>query len=207
MRRAVRFVPMAITWDSPTPDWQPTLTGGRVLLRPLRRDDLDALHAAASDPLIWAQHSARTRHERGEFERFFAGALASSGALVAAERTTGRIIGSSRFYEWDPDARSVLVGYTFLAREHWGNGTNRQMKQLMLDHAFRWARIVRFHASPGNLRSRRALEGIGAALEGEHDVLVDGTPSRRTVYAIGREAWRLRAKAGPAPADSRSPDA
>lgn len=175
------------------PDWQPTLAGSRIRLRPLRAGDLDALHAAASDPLIWEQHSARNRHERAEFERFFEGALASGGALAAAEAGSGRIIGSSRYYEWSPTERSVLVGYTFLVREHWGRGTNREMKRLMLDHAFRWAQVVRFHASPGNLRSRRALEGIGARLEGEHDVLVDGTPSPRAVYAIRAADWNASA--------------
>ena len=57
------------------PDWQPVLHGARVHLRPLRAADLDALHAAASDPLIWAQHSERDRHHRSVFERFFAGAM------------------------------------------------------------------------------------------------------------------------------------
>jgi len=119
------------------PDWQPTLRGERILLRPIRSEDLDALHAAASDPRIWAQHSASTRHERREFERYFAGAIASGGGLVVVEVDTGRLVGSSRFYDWNPAERSVVIGYTFLERAHWGSGTNREMKRLMLAHAFR----------------------------------------------------------------------
>lgn len=166
------------------PDWQPTLEGERILLRPMAAGDLDPLHAAASDPLIWAQHSVRDRHERAVFERYFAGAMACRGGLVAIDRASGRTIGASRYYGWDASERSVIIGYTFLERAHWGNGTNREMKRLMLDHAFRWAHVVWFHVSPENLPSQRALERIGATLHARQQIDVDGTPSTRLVYAM-----------------------
>lgn len=166
------------------PDWQPTLRGERLLLRPLRPDDLEALHAAASDPKLWEQHTATNRHERSEFERFFAGALASGGALVAVEQATGRVVGTSRFYLWRPVERRVVVGFTFLVRALWGSGANRELKRLMLDHAFGWADVVEFHVSPGNLRSQQALARLGARLVGEEHVVVDGAPSRRLVFAL-----------------------
>ena len=169
------------------PDWQPTLAGERVRLRPLRIDDLDALHAA-SDPLVWAQHSERDRHDRPMFERFFAGAMSCGGALVALEPASGRVIGCSRYYDWNPADRSVVIGYSFLSRDHWGDGTNRDMKRLMLDHAFRWARTVWFHVSPGNLRSQKALERIGATLHDRQMVPVGGVPSERLIYRIDRSA-------------------
>ena len=166
------------------PDWQPTLDGAKVTLRPMTHDDLDALHAAASDPLIWAQHSVRDRHERAVFERYFAGAMSCGGGLVAVHRASGRIIGASRYYGWDAGERSVIIGYTFLDRPHWGTGTNREMKRLMLDHAFRWADVVWFHVSPENAPSQRALERIGATLHAQQEIDVDGTPSTRLVYAM-----------------------
>jgi RimJ/RimL family protein N-acetyltransferase len=172
--------------DTDRPDWQPTLRGDRVHLRPVDPADLDALHVAASDPRIWAQHSETNRHERAVFERFFAGALASGGGLVALDPPTGRPIGSSRFYDWNADDRSVVVGYSFLERARWGDGTNREMKRLMLDHAFRWARTVWFHVSPGNLRSQRALERIGARLHDRQQVMVGGVPSPRLIYRVDR---------------------
>ena len=168
------------------PNWQPTLRGEHVQLRPLRANDLDALHAAAADPLVWEQHSERNRHERPVFERFFAGALECGGGLVALD-AAGNVIGSSRYYDWDPSDRSVVIGYTFLARSHWGNGTNREMKRLMLDHAFRWAKTAWFHVSPGNVRSQRALERIGARLDRQQDVSVGGVMSPRMIYRIDRE--------------------
>jgi len=168
------------------PNWQPTLRGEHVQLRPIRADDLDALHAAAADPLVWEQHSERNRHERPVFERFFAGALECGGGLVALD-AAGQVIGSSRYYDWDPSDRSVVIGYTFLARSHWGNGTNREMKRLMLDHAFRWAKTAWFHVSPGNVRSQRALERIGARLDRQQDVSVGGVMSPRMIYRLDRE--------------------
>jgi len=168
------------------PNWQPTLRGEHVQLRPIRADDLDALHAAAADPLVWEQHSERNRHERPVFERFFAGALECGGGLVALD-AAGQVIGSSRYYDWDPSDRSVVIGYTFLARAHWGTGANREMKRLMLDHAFRWAQTAWFHVSPGNERSQRALERIGARLDRQQDVSVGGVMSPRMIYRLDRE--------------------
>ena len=167
-----------------TPDLQPTLHGAKVMLRPMKHGDLDSLHAAASDPLIWAQHSVRNRHERAVFERYFSGGMACGGSLVAVDRPSGRLIGASRYYGWDAGERSVIIGYTFLERAHWGAGTNREMKRLMLDHAFRWASVVWFHVSPENRPSQRALERIGASLHARQEIDVDGTPSTRLVYAM-----------------------
>jgi RimJ/RimL family protein N-acetyltransferase len=152
----------------------------------MRADDFDALHQAASDPLIWAQHSVPDRHERAEFRRFFDGALACGGGLVAQDPVTGRLIGSSRYYEWNAADRSVVIGYSFLERAQWGTGTNREMKSLMIAHAFRWAETILFHVSPGNMRSQRALEKIGARLLERTEVLVGGVMSPRHIFAIRR---------------------
>lgn len=149
-------------------DLQPTLNGEHLQLRPLRPDDLDALWEVARDPLVWDQHPDQTRHTRIGFERFFADALAG-GALAVIERSSGRIIGSTRFYEWDPAVREVAIGYTFLAREFWGGAANREMKRLLIEHASRHVHAIWFHVGKANLRSRRAMEKIGgeAALEAQ----------------------------------------
>ncbi len=62
-----------------------------------------------------------------------------------------------------PDSR-VSVGYTFLARSHWGGKFNRELKTLMLTHAFKFIRTVVFDVGEHNMRSRRAVEKIGAGL-------------------------------------------
>jgi RimJ/RimL family protein N-acetyltransferase len=145
-------------------DLQPTLVGATLSLRPLAAEDFEPLFAAASDPLIWEQHPEPTRYQRKIFEGFFATALASKGALLVSDNASGEAIGSSRYYDWDPGAREVAIGYTFLARSRWGGAANLEMKRLMLDHAFRSARTVWFHIGTANLRSRRALEKIGGKL-------------------------------------------
>jgi N-acetylmuramic acid 6-phosphate etherase len=168
------------------PNWQPTLQGSLVRARPLREPDREALHAAASDPLIWEQHSARDRHERPVFDRYFLDRLATRGAL-AVEDAQGRIVGLSGYYDWNPADRSVVVGYTFLVRALWGTGANAELKRLMLDHAFRWADTAWFHVSPGNVRSQRALAAIGARLDRQEMVDVGGTPSLRMIFRIDRD--------------------
>jgi RimJ/RimL family protein N-acetyltransferase len=159
-------------------DSQPTLKGTLVELRPLRHADQDELYAVASDPLIWEQHPARDRHEAARFGEFFAEALASGGALLATDAETGRVIGSSRFHGYSEERSEVEIGWTFLARSHWGGRYNGELKELMLRHAFRFVHSVVFFVSPENVRSRRAMEKIGGVLEPEPDA------QGRLVYRI-----------------------
>jgi len=144
-------------------DLQPILKGELIELRPLRPQDFDALFSAASDPKIWEQHPESDRYQRKVFQRFFDGALESKGAFAIIERKSGRIIGSSRYCNLDLTNREVEVGWTFLEREFWGGTYNRELKQLMLDHAFRFVDRVLFVVGEQNIRSQRALAKIGAS--------------------------------------------
>jgi RimJ/RimL family protein N-acetyltransferase len=170
-------------------DLQPTLEGETLHLRPLRVEDFDALYAVAADPAIWDQHPEPTRFQRLVFEGFFTAALASRGALLATDRASGTVIGSSRYYDWNPAERSVAIGYTFLARSHWGGAANREMKRLMLDHAFRWADTAWFHVGKDNHRSRRAMEKLGAELARETQREHGGVLQDYVYYRIGRDGW------------------
>ena len=143
-------------------DRQPILTGELIELRPLRPDDFEAVFEAASDPLIWAQHPDRERCTRPVFQKFFDSAMESQGAFAIVERNSGRIIGSSRYYEYSAERREVMVGFTFLERAFWGGAYNGELKSLMLDHAFQFVDRVIFQVGEKNLRSRKALEKIGA---------------------------------------------
>ena len=173
-------------------DPQPaTLSDGRVSLRPLHPTDFDALYAVAADPLIWEQHPNPTRYQRAVFESFFAGALASGGAFLITDAPSGQIIGSSRFYDYDVAARTVLIGYSFLARAQWGGGTNRAVKALLLNYAFaHGVEEVFFHVGAANRRSQRAMEKLGAEKTGEQDVAYHGeAPTRNYIYRISRSTW------------------
>lgn len=165
---------------------QPVLTGALVELRPLQPSDCDALFAVASDPLIWEQHPASDRYKPQEFRTFFDQAMASGGALIALDRKDGRVIGSSRFHAYDPVAREIEIGWTFLARSHWGGRYNGEMKQLMLTHAFKFVDRVSFRVGVRNLRSQRAVEKIGAVRTG---VTVDAGGRESVVYHLAANTY------------------
>jgi N-acetyltransferase len=148
---------------------QPHLVGDLLELRPLRPEDWESLFAVASDPLIWEQHPAHDRHKEEVFKEFFREALESGGALVVIDRQSQRIIGSSRYFGFDPRKREIEIGWTFLARSHWGGKSNPELKRLMLDHAFRFVESVVFMIGPTNFRSRKALEKIGGVMTGRRE--------------------------------------
>jgi N-acetyltransferase len=162
-------------------DRQPSLTGDLLDLRPLRPDDWEALLRVASDPLIWEQHPDSDRYQEDVFRRFFEDALASGGALVALDKSTGQIIGSSRYFGYDEKQSVVEIGWTFLARTHWGGVYNGEMKRLMLEHAFRSVDRVLFVIGPTNRRSQRAVEKIGAVRSGS---TLDPRGQERVVYEL-----------------------
>jgi len=171
-------------------DLQPRLNNEWITLEPLEPGDFAALYAVASDPLIWEQHPNRNRYQREVFAGYFDGAIASGGAFRVIDRTTGTLIGCSRYYDLDEAARIVAVGYTFIARSAWGGAYNRALKALMLDHAFRFVDRVIFHVGVGNLRSRKAMEKLGGVNIGEVAVSYQGEPSHRNViYKIDRIDW------------------
>jgi RimJ/RimL family protein N-acetyltransferase len=150
----------------PSFELQPVLEGRLIHLKPLRPDDFDVLYAVAADPLIWEQHPANDRWKPDVFREFFQQALDSGGALIAIDRKDGRVIGSSRFYGYDADNSEIEIGWTFLARSHWGGVYNGEMKELMLRHAFRFVNNVIFVIGVQNFRSQRAVEKIGGVRVG-----------------------------------------
>jgi N-acetyltransferase len=165
-------------------DRQPHLTGELLDARPLVAGDLDGLYAAAADPLIWEQHPVKTRHTKDGFARWFADAQASGGALTVRDRAEDRIVGSSRYHGYDEQRSEIEIGWTFLARSHWGGRYNSELKRLMLEHAFAIVERVIFVVDAGNLRSQRAVEKLGGVRiytrtddHGRADVVFGLTPA------------------------------
>jgi RimJ/RimL family protein N-acetyltransferase len=162
-------------------DLQPILKGELLKLRPLRIEDYHDLYAVAADPLIWEQHPINDRYKEEVFKLFFREALKSGGALIAINSNDSQVIGSSRFHGYDKEKSEIEIGWTFLARSHWGGIYNREMKQLMLRHAFRFVNSVVFLVGPQNLRSQRAVEKIGGIRAGSR---LDGSGQNSFVYQI-----------------------
>jgi len=171
-------------------DLQPVLKGEILELRPMRAEDFRDLYAVAADPLIWEQHPANDRYQEPVFREFFREALESGGAFIAIDSKDGRVIGSSRFHGYDPEKGEVEIGWTFLARSYWGGVYNREMKRLMLRHAFRFVKRVVFLVGPENLRSQRAVEKIGGVRIGSRP---DASGRESFVYQITASAFAQRA--------------
>jgi len=168
-------------------DLQPRLQGELIEIRPLKPEDFDALFGAASDPLVWEQHPESDRYKKEVFQKFFQGAIDSKGAFAVIERKSGRIIGSSRYCNLNPLAREVEIGFTFLERAFWGGRYNRELKSLMLEHAFRFVERVVFVVGENNLRSQKALEKIGASfLKKDERPGPDGAMRPNVIFAITR---------------------
>ena len=146
------------------PDFQPTLIGPTVIVRPMASDDWSELYAIGSDPEVWRLHPVSNRFEEAEFRKFFDGGLKSKMAFVFVDRASNRLIGSSRYYGHEPEIGEIEIGWTFVARSHWGGAANREVKRLMLDHAFTFADTVIFWVGEANWRSQGAMKKIGGVL-------------------------------------------
>ena len=173
-------------------DRQPVLDGERLTLRPLRESDWDALYAVASDRALWAVHPSHDRWQEPVFRAFFDDAMAKGGALAIVDRSTGAVIGSSRFQFCDrPEEDGALeIGWSFLARACWGKGYNAEFKRLMLAHAFRFVDRVVFRVGADNVISRKAMANIGGRLTGDSYVEERaGRPVEHVVFEITRESF------------------
>jgi RimJ/RimL family protein N-acetyltransferase len=168
---------------------QPILKGELLELRPLRPEDFHDLYAVAADPLIWEQHPCNDRYKEEVFKNFFRDALQSGGALIAIDCKSGQVIGSSRFHGYNKEKSETEIGWTFLARSHWGGIYNREMKQLMLRHAFRFVSSVVFLVGPQNLRSQKAMEKLGGVRVGSRP---DSTGRESVVYQITASSFAQR---------------
>src|SRR5439155_24749116 len=142
----------------------------------------------ASDPPTWEQHPIKDRYKEEVFKGFFREALESGGALIAIDSKDGQVIGSSRFHGYDKEKSEIEIGWTFLARSHWGGIHNREMKALMLRHAFKFVKRVVLLVSPQNFRSQKAVERLGAVRVGSRP---DGGGRESFVYQIDASTFFL----------------
>ena len=168
---------------------QPTLADDVFVLTPMREADRTALAAAAADPLIWAGHPAKDRHERAVFDPYFDSLLSGGGTLVIREAETGMVAGCSRFYASPDIPDEIAIGFTFLTRAHWGGDGNRRIKRLMLGHAFDDYENVWFHIAPDNIRSRKATAKLGAVFVDEGQFDLGNRSAAWARYRLSRSDW------------------
>ncbi|MDO8999536.1 MAG: GNAT family N-acetyltransferase [Bacteroidota bacterium] len=169
---------------------QPTLENDKVILYPLLESDFEKLYEAAADPQIWEQHPNKNRWQRDVFKIFFEGAIQSKGAFKIIEKSSAKIIGSTRFYDYNEQTNSVLIGYTFFTKQSWGKGINHSVKKLILDYIFEFVQEVYFHIGADNIRSQIAISRLGATKITEQEVTYFGEqPKLNFVYRLAKNEW------------------
>lgn len=169
-------------------NWQPILANEYIQLTPLQQSDWDVLYAVASDQLIWEQHPESNRYQKAVFALFLEKAI-TDGALLITHKPSGAVIGSTRFYDEKP-SQSIAIGYTFLSRSYWGNGTNLWVKKLQLDYAFQFVPKVVFHVGSTNWRSQKAVAKLGAVPV--QQILFErpnGSQTPSIEFAMTKEVW------------------
>ena len=114
--------------------------------------------------------------------------------FVTVERSTGRVVGSTRFGNYDPANRRIEIGWTWLARPWQRTAVNTEAKYLMLTHAFEKLHCVRVELKTDvlNSPSRKAMLRIGATEEGvlrKHTLMWTGRYRDSIYYSILDEEW------------------
>ncbi|SAK52514.1 GNAT family N-acetyltransferase [Caballeronia ptereochthonis] len=177
---------------------QPTLTGERVQLRPLQREDRAALLDAAADGELW-NLSVTVVPNEDTIDRYIDTALAGRDAgavmpFVIVRLHDGRVVGSTRFWKIDRVNRKLEIGHTWLAASAQRTGINAEAKALLLAHAFETMHCVRvqFTTDELNEKSRAAILGIGAKQEGvvRHErIMPDGRKRNSVRFSIIDDEW------------------
>jgi RimJ/RimL family protein N-acetyltransferase len=106
-------------------------------------------------------HPSPDRYTEQKFRKFFDEGLSSKMGFVFVDRANGKLIGSSRYFGYEPVKSEIEIGWTFIVRSHWGGAANREVKRLMLDHAFTFADTAVFWVAEKNWRSQGAMTKIG----------------------------------------------
>jgi N-acetyltransferase len=164
---------------------QPThLRNDLITLYPLNENDFEELYTVANDELLWEQHPNKLRYQRNVFQNFFEGAILSKGAFLIRDSRTNEVVGSSRYYDYNKEEKSILIGYTFIGREFWGKEHNKSLKKLMLEYAFQYVDKVYFHIGAFNIRSQKAIEKIGAIKVDEFEVEYYGEDSKLNFFYL-----------------------
>ncbi|PWA11674.1 GNAT family N-acetyltransferase [Flavobacterium laiguense] len=161
------------------------LENAQVIMTPLKESDFEMLYEVASDPEIWEQHPAKNRYQKEVFQLFFDGAVESKSAFLVYDSATEKLIGSTRYYDFDSENSKIAIGFTFLAKKYWGGNHNKAMKQLLIDYAFQHVDTIAFHIGDTNIRSQKAVSKIGATKIG----IVDFNNTPHFEYHILKKDW------------------
>lgn len=174
------------------------LEGGMVRLVPLEAAHAPELWRVADDPELWRVATVRMESE-ADLRRYVAEALAARAAGTAmpfatVHAPTGRLIGSTRFFNREPAHRRVEIGYTWLARQWQRTAVNTWAKYLMLRHGFETlgCNRVELKTDALNQQSQNAMLRLGATREGtlrRHMVTESGRVRDTVYFSVISEEW------------------
>ena len=167
-------------------DTQKILENSYIILFPLADEHFKQLYKVASDPELWEYHPISNAYTTEGFDKFFKEAVAT-GSLVIIDKSKNKVIGSTRFYNYNELENSVVIGHTFIAKEYWGSGYNKNIKELMLDYAFTHINKVVFYVVEENIRSQKALEKLGAVAKGNIIRNYEGKELRCILFEIAKK--------------------
>lgn len=169
-------------------------------LEPLAPQHHDALRAASKPPEIWDYWSFNAGESDAAFDRWFETSIqeAADGGdshFATILQSTGEPVGSTSFCEIREEDRGLEIGWTWLTPSVWGTGANTEAKFLQLEYAFETLGCIRvdWDTYEHNLRSRAALNKIGATFEGiwrNYSIReADGSKISSAFYSVIDDEW------------------
>ena len=176
-----------------------TLEDNRARLEVLTPENYPCLLDIAREPGL-VRYSPGTLTTPEGFEAYFRKALqqmqeGSSHVFLIYDKDGGQWAGTSRFMRIDARNRVLEIGATWIGSRFQGTGLNAAVKALMLGAAFgpMGFERVEFRIDERNIRSRKAVEKLGARLEGvlrSNVYLDDGFKRNTCIYGLLREEWK-----------------
>jgi RimJ/RimL family protein N-acetyltransferase len=176
---------------------QPVLEGEHVHLRPMVRSDGPAIVEAASDGSLWELFYTAVPGPES-IEAYLDSAQAETGygramPFVVIDKTSGRLVGATRYMRMKPEAKRLEIGTTFYAKSVQRSPINSETKLLLLTHAFEvmGCLCVQFRTDHFNQPSQRAIERLGAKRDGllRNHSIMDGRVRDTVVYSIIENEW------------------
>ncbi len=175
-----------------------SLEGNFSRLVPLAENDVPAIAEAVNDGRLWElwYTSVPTPEQAADWVRTALEQREQLGAMPFTIRDpkTDRIIGCTRYFNVAAEHRRLEIGHTWYRASVQRTGANTESKLLLLAHAFERLRsqAVEFRTHYMNVTSRRAIERLGARLDGilrHHMTMPDGSLRDTCVYSIIAPEW------------------
>ncbi len=174
------------------------LQGQLVSLVPLQKDHLPDLIEAGRDAAVW-EFLPVDGSKPGNMSAYIHDAILKrvSGEqypFTVIENASGKAIGSTRLFDIFPEHKKLEIGWTWYDKRYWGKGYNTECKLLLLTYCFETLQTnrVQIKTRTTNIRSQKAIEKIGAKLEGilrKDRIMPDGLVRDTVVYSIINDEW------------------